>query len=175
MNKNPYMSKNELINWLKLAVLVGELDSMIENTKDSIWRKAMKTARTLLSKIVEERLSLVEIEQLLSVKRRREHASIYLQSTDEKRINAAWSKEDKYIVQIDQDTLYDLTDMALCTCKACFQGEFVKECRYRKTLHEFGIPVARDVVANGECEFRADNAPAIINPKNSPINERLEN
>lgn len=60
MNKNPYMSKNELINWLKLAVLVGELDSMIENTKDSIWRKAMKTARTLLSKIVEERLSFVQ-------------------------------------------------------------------------------------------------------------------
>lgn len=68
-------------------------------------------------------------------------------------------------ITVDYDDLALIAEMALMCCNACPQGKYVKDCEYRKMFHRLGIPVGREEVSDGECEFMTSNKPKILLPQ----------
>lgn len=152
MKKAPYMSKNELLDFLKVGCLCGELAAIAERTPDAKWRQKMKTCVTYLDGIAIERLTCMDMAQIESVKRRKDSSHIILQTEDQKRYIGG--TPDKEIVHIAIDDLETLAELALNSCLACQEGLCVKDCRFRVVMHRVGIPVVRDDVVTGQCEFK---------------------
>lgn len=150
MKRSSYMSKNELIDFLKIGVLAGECAAIAERTPEKDWRQKMKTAATYLGKITEERLFALDVAQLLSVDRRRKTTQIVLHTEDQKRFTTV----EKEVVSVDLDDLETLAELALNSCMACPEGECVKACRFRLAMHKLGITVAREDAVDGRCEYK---------------------
>ena len=149
LRKNSYMSRDELIQFLKLDSFTLELRDIIENTKDSVWRKSLKMAATLIEKVVAQRKACLDPAQLVSVARRIHNTHLILYSTDERRHVEQPIKE---VIQADLDDLETLAELALCYCQKCeLHGQEKTECKYRKAYHRLGIEIAP---GHGECEFR---------------------
>ena len=179
MKEKPYMSSQDLLEWLKIGCLAGEARQAAEVTKKNAktqkekeWAKRMKIAATNLGVVTDERLECLETEQALTVKRRWEHSSLQLYTTDQLRVEGRTKpiKEDKTISHYDWERL---AEMALLHCDMCPQGENVKNCEYRETWHRVGIPVAREDVKEGECEFCVDNHMQIILPQGCTDRDNL--
>ena len=98
INSDKYLSKNQLQEFLKLDSFTLELRDIIDNTKDSVWRKSLKMAATLLEKVVADRKACLDEKQLVSVARRIHNTHLILYSTDEKR---HVEKVEKEIIQRD--------------------------------------------------------------------------
>lgn len=150
MKRAPYMSKQEMIEWLKIGVLAGEARAIAERTQDKEWRARLKTIATHAERITEERLSCLDPAQIVSVARRKNTAHVMLITEDQMRAN----KDDKELTTVAVDDLETLAELALCACMNCPQGDCVAGCEFRLAMHKLGIPVARDEVKPGECEFR---------------------
>ena len=58
---------------------------------------------------------------------------------------------------LSRDVYFDLLEQALYNCNHCPQGERVKECKFKKLLHDISVLPVRTEVEPGECEFRFDN------------------
>ena len=56
-------------------------------------------------------------------------------------------------------------ELALLHCLMCPQGKYVKDCEYRKMFHRVGIPIGREEVKEGECEFCTHNHMHIVLPQ----------
>ena len=110
------MARNQLQEFLKLDSFTLELRDIIENTKDKIWRKALKMAATLIEKVVAQRKACLDPAQLVSVARRIHNTHLILYSTDERRHVEQPVKE---IIQADLDDLETLAELALCYCQKC--------------------------------------------------------
>lgn len=151
LRKTPYFTSDELIQWMKLATLCGELDASSKETQDKEWRRLMRCSFGMIWKVVQERIALIDEKQKRSVIRRREHSKIKMITSDEERVpNQSDTQEH---VTIAYEDLLDLTDLALNSCCACPQGECVKDCYFRKVMHRLSLPVCRDELKAGECEF----------------------
>ena len=144
------MSKEELLQYLKIGALASESLNIAKVTKDKVWHKRLMTAVTLLTKIVDERAKCLDREQLLSVARRHKNTKVMLQSTDDFRITGETEKE---VVSCDLNDLETLAELALMHCKTCkLCGNDKRDCEYRKTYHRLGIEVA-NTEPDG-CEYR---------------------
>lgn len=149
INRDSYLTRNQLQEFLKLDSFTLELRDIIDNTKDSVWRKALKTAATLIEKVVSERKACLDPTQMVSVARRIHNTHLILYSTDEKRHVEQPEKELIQADLMDLETLAELALMHCSECKLCGIGK--EKCEYRKTYHRLGIEIA-----GGEgCEFRA--------------------
>lgn len=145
------MSKNELIDFLKLGCLAGEAAAIAERTPEKEWVKKLKTISTYLDKIMLERLNALDREELKSVERRQKYTKIVLSSEDKNRYGEVIEKE---IVRCDMEDLETLAELALNSCAGfCQGGERVKNCKFRKAMHRLGLAVANDNPKNGECEY----------------------
>lgn len=166
MKKTAYMSRSELLNYLKIGILAGEAESIAKVTEDKSWAKKLRCASKYCQNIITERLNFLSKDQIESVARRNKHAEILLLTSDQKRI-----REDKVETSITVETedLYDLLDLAMKSCLCCEQGDYCKECRYRKMYHRLGVPPLRTAPKEGECEFRCDNDPLYITPQEQII------
>lgn len=151
LREAPYMKSSELIEWMKLACLVGELDACAEETKKGTWRSWLKCARGMIWKVIDERGSMLDAKQWKSVIRRRQHSKIKMITSDEDRVPGQSDTQEH--VTVAYEDLIDLTDLALNSCAACPQGECVKDCFYAKVMFRLGLPVCRDDVKDGECPF----------------------
>ena len=148
INKDPYINRNQLQEFLKLDSFTLELRDIIDNTKDKVWRKSLKTAATLIEKVVAQRKACLDPAQEISVARRIHNTHLILYSTDERRHVEQPVKE---IISCDLDDLETLAELALCYCQKCeLQGQGKTECKYRKAYHRLGIEIA----GGKECEFR---------------------
>ena len=78
MKRAPYMSKPELMSFLKVGCCAGELAEIAKVTQEPDWRQKIKTAATYLCKITDERVGSLELEQIKSVNRRRQGVSIVM-------------------------------------------------------------------------------------------------
>ena len=150
MKENPFMSKNELIKFLTLGTLCGELAGVIEHTDNKSWRQKLKTCVTYLDRVLIERLSLLDRKQLDSVNRRKNTTHIFLKTEDQLR----YDKDEQEIVKVVEEDLFELAELALNSCLACKEGDIVKECRFRSVMHRVGIPVVNCKPKAGQCEYR---------------------
>ena len=171
MKEKPYMSSQDMLEWLKIGCLAGEARQAAETTKKNAktdkekeWAKRMAIAATHLGKVTDERLECMDTMQVVSVKRRHEHSSLQLYTSDMLRVEGR-TKPERDDITISYDDWCRLGEMALLHCDMCPQGEYVKKCEYRKVWHRCGIPVAREDVKEGECEFCMDNHMQIILPQ----------
>ena len=171
MKEKPYMSSQDMLEWLKIGCLAGEARQAAETTKKNAktdkereWAKRMAIAATHLGKVTDERLECMDTMQVVSVKRRHEHSSLQLYTSDMLRVEGR-TKPERDDITISYDDWCRLGEMALLHCDMCPQGEYVKNCEYRKVWHRCGIPVAREDVKEGECEFCVDNHMQIILPQ----------
>ena len=169
MKEAPYMSSSALLEFLKVGILAGELDIIAANTKQSAktpkekrWAKDMRMSATLLQKITDERIAVLDREQLESVARRNKNSTMVMETSHNLRTGKG-RIDDR--ITIDYDDLALIAELALMGCNACPQGKYVKDCEYRKMYHRLGIPVGREEVCEGECEFMTSNKPKILLPQ----------
>ena len=159
MKEKPYMSSADLLEWLKVGALAGEAKFAAEETKkhaktpkEKDWAKRMAIAATHLGKVTDERLECMDTEQVLTVQRRHRNTSIRLYTSDQMRLEDKNPKRENVTICYDDWCL--LGELALMHCDICPQGKYVKDCEYRKMFHRVGIPVGREDVKEGQCEFR---------------------
>lgn len=153
MKKERYMSKNEMLDAMKVGTFSGELEAIANRTPESEWRKRLRSAATNCQKVLEERLFCLDKDQLQTVQRRHNHNKMVYVTSDDKRYVPADKENPQELVTVSIDDLYTVIDNAFESCHLCTQGIKVEECRYSKLYHRLGVPVARDNPAAGQCEF----------------------
>ena len=168
MKQSNYMSSNALIEFLKIGILSSELDIIAANTKKSAksktekeWARKMRTAATMMENVITERLEALDQKARDSVERRNKHVRMLMESKDPVRIG----KNNKSSLEtISSDDLEMIAELALIGCGACPQGKYVKDCPYRAMFHRLGVPIAREDVQGGQCEFMTRDEPKIFMP-----------
>lgn len=179
MKEKRYMSSNDILEFVKIAVLAGEAKQAAERTqktaatpREKDWVKRMKIAATHLSKVTDERLECLDLDQAKTVKRRWNNSDIRLYTVDQLRIEDARgpAAEDR---TISYDDWCLLGEMALLHCDLCPQGCYVEKCEYRKAFHRIGLPVGREEVKEGQCEFRIDDYIHVLLPQGGERAEEL--
>lgn len=148
----PYMSKTELLSFLKIGCLCGEIEEVVEHTKNKKWRQKLRTCATYLDSIIMERLYLLDKKQLDSVMRRKKTTTLIMRTEDQERID----KVEKEVVSVDVEDLETMAELALCSCISCKEGDVVADCRFRTTFHRLGIPVCNCNPVTGKCEFKTE-------------------
>ena len=178
MKQSNYMSSNALIEFLKIGILSSELDVIANNTKKTAktqtekdWAKYMRMCSTMLQKICVERLECLDKAQRDSVERREEHNRMLFETTRAARTGTG-RVEDRLTIDFDDYTC--IAELALLACHACPQGKYVKDCEYRKMFHRLDVPVGREEVCEGECEFMTCNKPKILLPQGTNDKEAQE-
>lgn len=167
MNDNSYMNAGQLVEFIKVGMLAGELDKIAADTKKAAktaqvkgWAQRIKSAATNLSKVIDERLRCLEPKQLDSVERRFNNSMLTIDARDKKRFDG----EEELTVTLKSDDFVMLAEMGLMGCGGCPQGKYVKDCQYRALFHRIGIPIARENVQDGQCEFMTRDVPKVCMP-----------
>lgn len=173
MKRATYMGKEELMNFLKISALAGEVEDAIKYCKEKDWRRKLKTIVTYVDNIQSERLQALDKEQAATIERRFEHNKILFNTSDKYRIAQKDFGKPEEEITVNTEDLYDIVDMALLSCMKCPQGDICATCNIRKILHTWGIPVIRTNPAAGECEFRSDNDIKCVTPQYRVIKERM--
>ena len=153
MKKERYMSKNEMLDAMKVGTFSGELEAIANRTPESEWRKRLRSAATNCQKVLEERLFCLDKDQLQTVQRRHNHNKMVYVTSDDKRYVPTDKENPQELVTVSIDDLYTVIDHAFESCHLCEQGSKVKDCQYRKLYHRLGVPVARDNPKTTQCEF----------------------
>lgn len=168
MKQSNYMSSNALIEFLKIGILSSELDIIAANTKKTAkskiereWARKMRMAATMMENVITERMEALDQKARDSVERRNNHVRMLMESKDPVRVG----KNNKSPLQtISSDDLEMVAELALIGCGACPQGKYVKDCPYRAMFHRLGVPIAREDVQEGQCEFMTRDEPKIFMP-----------
>lgn len=168
MKQSNYMSSNALIEFLKIGILSSELDIIAANTKKTAkskiekeWARKMRMAATMMENVITERMEALDQKARDSVERRNKHTKMLMESKDNVRV-APTDKSPHIAVSSDDLTL--IAELALMGCGACPQGEYVKNCPYRDMFHRLGIPIGREDVQDGQCEFMTRDEPKVCMP-----------
>lgn len=168
MQAKSYMNAESLIEFLKVGILASELDIIAANTKKTAkskmekeWAKKMRMAATMMENVITERMEALDQKARDSVERRNKHVNMLMESKDPVRVG----KNNKSPLQtISSDDLEMIAELALIGCGACPQGKYVKDCPYRAMFHRLGVPIAREDVQDGQCEFMTRDEPKIFMP-----------
>lgn len=168
MKANPYMNAAALQELLKVHSLGCELEKIAAKTKgdaktamEKKWAKHMKMSSTLLSQIVDERLTALDEKQRISVERRVNNSAVSIEARDTIRVGSV----PQSTITISSDDLTTIAELALMGCGACPQGKYVKDCPYREMFHRIGVPIGRDEVQEGQCEFMTRDEPKVYMPR----------
>ena len=151
VKRAPYMSKAELQSFMFVGCMAGQLKEIAKVTTEKDWLQKIKTAATYLCRITDERAACLDLEQLLSVNRRRKNTRVVMLTEDAER----YKEPQKELVTVDLDDLETLAELALDNCNTCCTGDNAAECGKRKAFHRLGIAPAVDDPQPGCCEFIA--------------------
>ena len=171
MNLKKYMTGSEKFEMLMIMGTAFHVGFYAEETKkhakspeERRWAKWMKTAETLLNKVVDERLLLLDQMQLKDMVYRRSVSDVRIVPHDSKRIvHAMAGREYAYVPREDLLTVFEL---AMIGCHNCPQGDYIKKCGYRRALHACGVPIdPSESCGKGRCEFRSEEGIYIILPQ----------
>lgn len=159
MKETTYMSSAHLLEFIKVAIAAGEAKAIAEQTKKTAkspkekdWAKRLAIAATHLGKVTDERMACLDRDQAKTVERRWKNSDVRLYTSDQMRLEDKNPKQENVTISYDDWCL--LGELALLHCDICPQGKYVKDCEYRKMFHRVGIPVGREDVQEGQCEFR---------------------
>lgn len=171
MNSNSYINNGHLLELLKVVALGNEMDVMADKTKqhaktkqEKLWAKLMRSIATMADRIVAERILLLEPEVVNNVRRRMKHTGIRFYTSDQIRMDNNDNIPLEPITLSNADAFL-LAELALTACFACPQGDCVKGCEYRAVMHRMGVPVGREIVGPGQCEFRMDDVMRVVLPQ----------
>ena len=171
MKATTYMSSAHLLEFIKVGIAAGESKAIAEQTKKTAktkqekdWAKRLAIAATHLGKVADERMACLDKGQAKTVERRWKNSEVRMYTSDQMRMEDSLP-EAREPVTISYNDWCLLGEMALLHCDLCPQGEYVKKCEYRQMYHRTGIPVARESVEAGECEFCCDNYIHFILPQ----------
>lgn len=153
MKRQSYCAKEELWDVLKLGVFASECEAIADRTPEKDWRQKLRTMKSYAMKIFDQRLKELDERQRVTMLRRYKHTSIKFYSSDQNRIRCKEDGKPETHFNIAHSDFFDVLDLAAMNCKACPQGECIKECYYREVYHRLGVPVNRDNPGEGECEF----------------------
>lgn len=170
MKKSTYMAYNEMQQFMWLSAFVQAIDKIIETTTVPEWTRRLKTIRTHLRTLIDERKEELDPQEEQKVIRRAKNTGIKVYSYDDARVD----KDDVgRKVTVAFEDLLTLADAALLECHSCPQGECVKNCQFRLAFHRLGLQcgAARENPAEGECEFRRDNLQYNISPQYKRVDE----
>lgn len=165
MKRETYMSKNELLDFLKVGIFAGEAGAIADRTPEKDWARKLKCIATYAKKITDERLAVLDLKQLQTVKRREKHTEMLLFTSDQRRMNKQNDGSIESSITLATQDLYDIVDLAMLSCLKCPQGEFRKKCHWREVYHRLGVPPLRTAPKDGECEFRWDNEQRAVTPE----------
>ena len=168
MQAKSYMNAASLVEFLKVGILSGELEVIAANTKKTAkskiekeWARKMRMAATMMENVIVERMTALDQKARDSVERRNKHTKMLMESKDNVRV-APTDKSPHITVSSDDLTL--IAELALMGCGACPQGKYVKDCPYRDMFHRLGIPIGREDVQDGQCEFMTRDEPKVCMP-----------
>lgn len=168
MQAKSYMNAASLVEFLKVGILSGELEVIAANTKKSAkskmekeWARKMRMAATMMENVIVERMTALDQKARDSVERRNKHVRMLMESKDQIRIGNC---DESPQITVSSDDLTLIAELALIGCGACPQGKYVKDCQYRAMFHRLGVPIAREDVQGGQCEFMTRDEPKIFMP-----------
>ena len=171
MKATKYMSSAHLLEFIKVAIAAGEAKAIAEQTKKTAktpqekdWAKRLKIAATHLGKVTDERMACLDYDQVKTVDRRWKNSEVRLYTSDQMRVEERTKPEREDVTMSFNDFCF-IGELALLHCEICPQGKYVKNCEYRKMFHRIGIPVGREEVKEGECEFCYDNYIHVVLPQ----------
>lgn len=95
-----------------------------------------------------------------SVERRFNNSQLSIEARYSVRIGAPTDAT----ITVSSDDFVMMAEMMLMGCGACPQGKYVKDCPYRAMFHRVGIPIGREDVKEGQCEFMVRDVPKVIMP-----------
>lgn len=170
MKKSTYMSMAELQQYMWLSAFIQATEKIIDNTTEPSWLWRLRTIRTHLRKLIDERAEAMEPAEQQKVMRRAKNMGIKVYHYDDARVD----RDDiGRKVTVGLEDLLTLADAALLECYSCPQGDVVKDCQFRKAFHRLGLQcgASRENPAPGECEFRFDDTIKHVNPQYQRINE----
>lgn len=172
MKKAPYMASAEMQQLMWLSAMVQMVERITETTKERDWLDKLKNIETLTNELIGERLLLLDEKEKKKVERRATHLAIKVYGYDDVRVDK--SDHDRSVTVKFED-LITLADAALLECFSCPQGDFVKDCQYRKAFHSLGLTcgVARENPAKGECEWRFDNEQKNVTPQYERVKDEV--
>lgn len=172
MNSNSYMNNNSILELLRASTFANEMTAMADRTKnhaktkqERLWAKLMRSCATMMDRVVAERLKLVGDDQLPSVLRRLAHTEIRMYTTDQLRAEDTMDNVPFEKVTLSNVDAFLLAELCLIACYSCPQGDCVKGCEYRAVMHRMGVPVGREIVGPGQCEFRMDDVMRVVLPQ----------
>ena len=179
MKATTYMSSAHLLEFIKIAIASGEAKAIAEQTKKTAktpqeknWAKRLAIAATHLGKVVDERMACLDYEQAKTVDRRWKNSEVRLYTVDQMRVEDR-EKPEAEDRTISYDDWCKIGEMALLHCDLCPQGCYVETCEYRKAFHRIGLPVGREEVKDGQCEFRVDDYIHVLLPQGGERAEEL--
>lgn len=173
MKKSTYMAYNEMQQVMWLSAFVQATEKIIATTTVPEWVRRLKTIKTHLGKIIDERIAELDPKERVKVERRANNTGIKVYSYDDARVD----KDDfNRQVTVTLEDLMTLADAALLECLSCPQGDCVKDCQYRLAFHRLGLQCGayRENPAPGECEFRRDDIIYNVNPQYKRIDEMFQ-
>ena len=179
MKATTYMSSAHLLEFIKIAIASGEAKAIAEQTKKTAktpqekdWAKRLAIAATHLGKVVDERMACLDYEQAKTVDRRWKNSEVRLYTVDQMRVEDR-EKPEAEDRTISYDDWCKIGEMALLHCDLCPQGCYGEKCEYRKAFHRIGLPVGREEVQEGQCEFRVDDYIHVLLPQGGERAEEL--
>ena len=170
MNSNKYLKgedKYELMLTYGAAWLTEEnalkTKKYAKTAEDKEMAKYLKLASSYLYKAFNLKLSLLEEEPRQEMEERKDYTILKVVPYDAVRVQQAMRM--RSLVSLPTQDLMNVAELAMIGCHNCPQGEFVKKCIYRKSLHACGIPISpKEAEGPGRCEFRSGSGIQIILP-----------
>lgn len=171
MNVRPYLKSDDIYELLMVMGTAWNIGNYADETKkhaktdeEKRWAKYMRTAVTFLEKVIDEKLMTMDEKQLANIVRRRGMVNLKVVPYDSIRVHKIMDHASDVLVK--RDHLLSVMELALMGCHLCPQGEYVKKCPYRQSMHECGIPInVNESEGPGRCEFRSEDGIYILLPR----------
>lgn len=165
MKRCNYLNSAEFDELLALQAFANHCGQIAKNCDDPQWRKWLKSADSLVTKIIQSRVDAMDPNQYAGLKRRVLHSDVLVVQK-----NLVCIKENsKQQITLDWEDFMDILDLAMNACYGCKQNEYVNSCKFKEIFLKLGVPVARENPANGECPYRSDNEMRWIDPEGKEL------
>lgn len=174
MNSNKYLKgddKYELMLAYGAAWLLEDYalktKKHAKTSEDKEMAKYLKLASSYLYKAFNLRLSLLDEGPKNEMEQRKDYTILKVVPYDAVKVQQAMRM--RSLMAMPTEDLMNVAELAMIGCHNCPQGEFVKNCVYRKSLHACGIPISpKEAEGPGRCEFRSGAGIQIILPHGHP-------
>ena len=158
-----YLNQSELIDWMHVCSVIGDLENTIngydkkpnKSANEKQFLKWLRMAQTWASKAIELRTSFLSEDAKNDVNIRLSHLSYALIPNDRFRAEQKRLTEDTKMFHIEQKELLEWYEEVMpAKCGNCTRKSF-EECQLKKLLSKYGFPVVFE--GKGRCPYSTYN------------------